>query len=554
MRGLHKRYIISAFIVLLVILFAAWLRWSAGANIDYSATPNNIRSIIYICLMSAWGISVRARIVQVQARRYLTGMAALIVLWLVLRSLKFGIFFNENVDVCRYLWYGYYISMIYMPLMAVLVAMSLGKSENYRLPRWTGALYIVAGLILLMVLTNDLHRFVFIFPNNVMSDRDYSYGPGYYITATWCAVCAISAFAIILIKCRVPHSRKYMFLPVVPFLLLFVYCYAYALNVHWLRVVAGDMTVAICLITAGILESCIWCGLIQSNAGYEDIFESTTIKTQITDNEFNTIYASPGASVKDTEKLSSAVDHPIRLDENTLLKGFNLKNGFVFWQEDISELTAVTKQLELTHDELRETGDIIKAENDQKKKWLQITEENRLYDAIEMQTSKQIYMLNSLISKLKQTEDTTEARKLLGKIAIIGAYIKRRSNLIFVETQRKNVAAGELQLCLDESAANLKLLGIECKAFLDINELMSPKIANLVYDLFEAVVEKSFETAKSLLLFCGVEGDLAEINISVACGDDLSNLCIDYPSLTAEQDEDGLWCLSLKCTSDGDCI
>ena len=183
MRGLHKRYIISAFIVLPAILFAAWLRWSDGANIDYPVAPDNIRSIIYICLMSAWGISVRARIVQVQARRYLTGIAALIVLWLVLRSLKYGIF-NENVDARRYLWYGYYISMIYMPLMAFLVAMSLGKSENYRLPRWTGALYIVAGLILLMVLTNDLHRFVFVFPNNVMSDRDYSYGPGYYITAT----------------------------------------------------------------------------------------------------------------------------------------------------------------------------------------------------------------------------------------------------------------------------------------------------------------------------------------------------------------------------------
>ena len=37
--------------------------------------------------------------------------------------------------VDSYLWYGYYFPMLFIPLLCVLVALSLGKPENYRLPK-----------------------------------------------------------------------------------------------------------------------------------------------------------------------------------------------------------------------------------------------------------------------------------------------------------------------------------------------------------------------------------------------------------------------------------
>ena len=48
--------------------------------------------------------------------------------------------------------------MLFIPLLCVLVALSLGKPENYRLPKWTGLLYLPTTLLLLLVLTNDLHH------------------------------------------------------------------------------------------------------------------------------------------------------------------------------------------------------------------------------------------------------------------------------------------------------------------------------------------------------------------------------------------------------------
>ena len=72
-------------------------------------------------------------------------------------------------------------------------------------------------------------------------------------------------------------------MPLIPFALSLVYVYAYAKNVYWVWVLAGDMTVSQCLIIASILECCIQSGLIHSNLGYDELFEATSLPVQITD-------------------------------------------------------------------------------------------------------------------------------------------------------------------------------------------------------------------------------------------------------------------------------
>lgn len=141
------------------------------------------------------------------------------------------------------------------------------------------AVYTATVLLFLLVVTNDLRDLVFSFPGGIRSDmEEYVYEPGYYTVTVWSALCALTAMVIILIKCRVPYSRKYRFRPLVPFALSIAYAAAYAGGVHWVWVLAGDLTVTQCIIFTSILESCIQCGLIQSNAGYRELFEATPAK------------------------------------------------------------------------------------------------------------------------------------------------------------------------------------------------------------------------------------------------------------------------------------
>ena len=535
----HKRDIGITIVVVLLIGCAMYLRVISRTAQEFPLS-GLLRSGIYVGLMGAWGWSIHVRIIQDQVRRYLFLVAGLMMLWLILRTVKYSL---TNMDAERYLWYGYYLPMLFIPVLAVLIALSLGRPENYRLPQWTRLLYLPSLLLLLLVLTNDLHQLVFAFPSGVLSDSDYEYGVGYYVVLAWIVLCAVTALGAILFKCRIPRTSRFLWLPVAPYLLALAYCAAYIRGVYWVWLLAGDMTVSLCLIFMAIFESCIRCGLIQSNTGYESLFEASTVRARITDEDYHSRVVSAAAERPLTQKLlrRAAGGEAVYLDSHTLLRSHPIRRGYVFWEEDIAELAAVTAELEQTREELRDAGDILKEESAQKARWLRLTEENRLYDLMERDTRTQVALLSDCLTQLRATEDETQARRLLGRIVVIGTYIKRRSNLIFVAGQRGAVDAGELRLCLNESAANLGLCGVDCKASVTLEGALPPAQANTVYDLFEAAVELSLDTLTSLLLFVGQKDGALCVNLSAACDADMTLLCRRFPLLTAARDEDGLW-------------
>ena len=149
-------------------------------------------------------------------------ISALMVLWILLRSIKFSI---DNTDVERLLWYSYYFPMLFIPMLSVFVSQSLGKGEDFRLPRWTKLLYLptfVKSGLLYSVHTNDLQQQVFSFPSGILSDREYRYEVGFFFVLGWEVLCAGFAFLSMVKNCRIPHSRKIRWLPLVPFALSLV--------------------------------------------------------------------------------------------------------------------------------------------------------------------------------------------------------------------------------------------------------------------------------------------------------------------------------------------
>ena len=537
-----KKSLLCALAALALIALAMWLRY-ASRHIFHSPAVSHLRSVLYVFLFSVWCYSLWIRIVQTQARRYLLAISVLMVLWILLRSIKYSI---ENTDVERWLWYFYYFPMLFIPMLSVFVSRSLGKGEDFRLPRWTKILYVPTLLLLLLVLTNDLHQQVFSFPSGVLSDREYRYEGGYFLVLGWGALCAGFAFLSMAKNCRIPRSRRIRWLPLVPLALSLAYACAYVKKVYWVWVLAGDMTVSQCLIFASILECCIQCGLIQSNLGYDELFEATSLPVQITDQAFCSQYVSVAmrGALPPNELRQMRVD-TIHLGDDTLLKRHRLRSGWVFWKEDISALNQIRKELELTRDELRDTGDVLAAENAQRARWLKLTEENRLYDMMEAQTARQIAMLRDLLAELQRTEDSDKAIRLLGQIIIIGTYIKRRSNLIFVGVQRGAISVQELRLCLNESSENISVYGADCKTIVKGEGQLTVEQATQIYDLFEAVVEMGLESLRALLTSIEV-GKQVEVTLCVSAAEPLCALRARFPGLEWEQDEDGLQYVTRK--------
>ena len=498
-----------------------------------------VRTMIYISLYIGWGFSVNRRILQTQVRRYMTGVSFLAVFWFIVRSIKY--FFISDPGVIRQLWYWFYFPMLFIPLFSVFVSMSLGKPESYRLPKWTTLLYIPTLLFLLLVLSNDFHQLVFSFPaGTVWSDSDNGYEYGYYLVIGWEILCALSAFAVMLVKCRMAQRRKY--LPAFLLSCSIVYAFIYASGVEWMQLIGGDITAVQCLMFTGILESCIQCGLIQTNTGYDELFEAGTLGAQIADNDHQIRYASANSPVLSEQAMSAAEEGAVSLDRNTLLKSHSIEGGRVYWREDITDITALLEKLEENRETLAESVHLEQENYRVKLESHTWREKNRLYDLLQEMTAHQIDLLSSLFSQYDAEEDPEKCRSLLAKITVIGAYIKRMGNLIFIREKTQTTDTTELSLCMEESFANLQLMGVECESDIkkDIKILTEDAIS--AYDFFEKVVEAAIDDLHFVWLKVRNLTDSIVLRLEVECESSLADLQDACESCSLE---DGVWCFVL---------
>lgn len=477
------------------------------------------RSLIYIALYIGWGISVSKRIMQVQVRHYLIAVSGLVVFWFVIRSMKY--YFITDIGIARQLWYWYYLPMLFIPLFSLFVAISLGKSKNFKLSKKTLLLYIPTVLCLLLVLTNDLHQLVFTFPaGEVWSDKNNGYILGYYIVIGWEIICALAAFVIMLFKCRLSQRKKYL-----PFLMLtcsIVYAFIYASGVEWMQLIGGDITAAQCLMFTGILESCIQCGLIQTNTGYEELFMVSRLGAQITDQGNTVCLASSNARGLTDEQRMSAKTHPVLADKTTLIKSKPIRFGHVLWQEDVSELTEAIEQIEENCRDLSERNRIRQENLETKKKILSLQEKNRAADVLNRETAGQISMIEHLLTQYDTENDAQKREKILAGAAVLGAYIKRYGNLLLVSHREETADIRDLSRCFEDSFVNLELLDVKCLCTLPADVILATKDMLRIYHTFETVLEDCLFDLHSVWVNARERKGQFLVSIDFVCDTDLS--------------------------------
>lgn len=541
----NKASVQTAGCITLAILCAVLAR--VFSKLGYAhVTLGLIRTMIYIGLYTAWGISIRKRVVQAQVRHYLTAVSALMVFWFAVRTMKY--YFVIDPTVTRYLWYLYYLPMMFIPVLAVYVSISLGKPEGFRLPEWSLLFCVPALLCLLLVLTNDLHQWVFTFPaGEIWSDKNNGYTVGYYIVFAWNVFCALTAFVIMAVACRKSSRKK--FLPIIILLASIIYALIYASGAEWLQMIGGDITAAQCLLFTGIFESCIRCGLIRVNTGYATLFEAGTFGAQITDNDYAVRCTSVNAQPFSEELMRSAENGTVSPDKNTLLKSHRISGGHVLWQEDITEITVLLEQLEENRAKIAQ-GNMIEKENyDVSLKINSAREKNRLYGMLQQQTARQIELIGKQLARYDEEQDEENRRRLLAEIAVEGAYIKRRGNLMFIMEGGETVEISELSRALDESFANIRLLGMDRAVDCPAEGLLLCRDAARVYDFFEAVIEDSMEDLQTVWLKVRELADFFVFNFEFVCGKSLAVFGNVADQCVFENDA---WCFTLRIRKAGE--
>lgn len=536
----RKKALITGGIVLLAVMIAYIFRLMGGGSF-YPTLFSYLRSFIYIGMFAAWGLSVRQRIVQNQIRRYLTGVALLLILWFTFRSAKYFIFWQPIA--IRYLWYLFYLPMLFVPMLALLIAMSLGKPDEYKLPKSVWLLFAVLGALLILVLTNDLHQLVFTFPKDadIWSDTNHGYGVCYFAVIGWQVFCVVAAFVVMLFKCRL-KNRKLRFLPVIPLAVSLSYLALNYVGIPWQKELFGDVTAFQSLMYMLCFEACIACGYIHSNSRYADLFASSVgTSAQITDMDFNVRYAAMNMQPISREKMMRAIQSPVTLADGLNLHTMPISGGYAVWTEDVSSLLEIKEESESLAEELAERNEILRYEYKRESKRRKIEEQNRLYDLLRRTTQTQINkisMLTKEYQKINKT-DPVRAKSLLAEIAVLCSYIKRRKHLTLLTDRDYKVAITELIGAFAESLQTLTLLNVRSTFFADSELSMLPgKSAAAIFDFYEQVIEADLGNISSIQVsLADVEG--LRLSVNICCKADLSFLALKGNVRYETDDDEG---------------
>ncbi len=514
-----------------------------------------VRILIYFALFTAWLLRVKRTLQQQATRRYLLIAGVLMIFWLYIRSIKLE--FVLSPTGMRACWYLYYLPMLFIPVAALLAALTIGKADGEGVGAKAKLLWLVSAALLLVVLTNDLHQLVFRFPVDVptalRSDRTYSYGPMYTVAVGWISLCGIAATYVMYNKCRMPNSKKYFSLALLPIALALVYTGVYVTGVPWLRFWLGDMTVVHCLLITAIFEWCIICGMIRSNSMYSELLEvSADCSAQIADRDFSVRYSVRDALPVTKEQIKAAVSAPLMLADGTHLHALPISGGYAVWTEDNTDLLEQEEELKVLREEWQERNELLRSEYTMEEKRRKIAEQNRLYDLLQEVTQKQldkIDLLMQIYQGEKRNSDSTKA--ILAKIAVLCSYIKRRKHLELLVDRDYTVSREELQMAFSESLRTLGLLGVENSLFVDTEKQINGKDAARLYDFFEDVLETDMDGLRSMDVRAVRRSDGLRIAVTVECNKDLSVLSEQYPQAEFESLDGEQTCL-LTVNAGGD--
>lgn len=431
-------------------------------------------------------------------RNYLLRCVFFMIFFILLRGAKYEAF-PKLSTLSRYVWYLYYLPMLLLPLYTLLGILGIESKKESKKTRTELAFTMVTYGLILFVLTNDFHQWVFRFQPGFWNwDKEYERGIVYYVIVFWNYFMYLLAVYFMIRKCRLASARKLWWVTLLPLFTGIALLLVIANN--RMPVINGNKLIEFpevtCFMIALFWESCMRLGLIPTNKGYGELLRNSSLAMQIMDGEGKAVYRSKAArslTSRQWKELSEGDGRPVSLDENTCVYREKIPGGFSCWQDDVAEINRLNRELEEVSSRLSEEAELIRLENELKEKQESIQQRTRLYDRIAEKTRRQTEKIKQLsMLALESTEEEVK-RKNAGIICFLGAYVKRYANLTLLSERDGAVHGAELGMALAESLRYLGNAGIPGD-YMGSPSAMLPAGAVLAcYEAFEILTEQAFE-------------------------------------------------------------
>lgn len=464
----------------------------------------------YLALAIWWGLSAMERIQEKQSRRILLWIIIFLCFWIIIRGIKYEITIHGMVGV--YLWYLYYLPQTILPLLVFFMTLHIDESRKHSKTIW---LLVPAGLLILGVLTNNYHFLAFDFGENPIEDGgSYSHGLLFYACWVWMISFLMAAVINAARKSKLLHLRKALTGIILWLIFAVGYSVYFVYGPIFARVRLFNFPEANCLFYIIFLEICIQNGLLLSSSNHAEIFEAASLMAEITDEEGQT-YMKTGLCPEITEETKrNCLNTSLIIDDTYEARVNNLKDGRIYWLNDISDLLEVNRKLEDMGDQIAEENTILEAEIQAKEQKAALEEQNRIYNEVNLAIREKS---DKMFHLLEQPDN-------LQKALILAAYMKRKGNLVILSRQQDDADIRELGLCINESFSYLRLTGVICNCTISGEGTLPVNAMADLYDVFEEILETYYAGMEAFLCYVKVTEESVNVRCQLECTEEPSEL------------------------------
>ena len=464
-------------------------------NTFIPGSSHDIISFSYMGFVVVWYLSIKERVIDDSMHRcFMVGTLSLILLF-ILRLTRwnyFGMFEMPN-ELLRYM---NYIPLLFIPLVSLNAALKVGIYNREKNRILLMVLWIVGIILCTVVLTNTFHNLVFKIKDRDPDNFSYSFGPGYYIIVLFSLTSIIAAFIILIHRCRLSTSRRLAFIPILTLvfgiLLISVYFICGGAPKLFGSKLYNLQEIYIFLYIA-FWESCIQIGLIPTNSDYGKIFEASMLDAYICDRNGNMVYSTKNYT-------------PNGENDNKRVTEQDIRAGKVIWQDDISSVKEIRASLTEVTKELADENELLELEHEMSSKREELETLRNLYDELYDSVNLEIRSLRKLLTEIR--ENRSDELPLIRQATVLGAFIKRRSNLSILAHNAPEIDMKELEYSLRESMYYLSLAGVKCSVMMDGRGKVSAEKLIRMYEIFHAISSELFNIKCNVMVNVSKTADL----------------------------------------------
>ena len=401
----------------------------------------------------------------------------LFAFWLGIKIFDKVAAFNDNND---YTWYLLYIPLLFIPAMWFVTNNQIYiKNKTYK--RVVAIISLaISLLLLLLVLTNDFHQFVFIFPEGSTGSHpsDYRYNFGYFIIYAFIFVEILTTIVLFYVFSVKKTTIKQKILPSIVILLVVVYSVVYVvtdISVPYL----SDMTLVYTILGTMLVYISLKCGLVKNSGAYFEFFETCNVPLAIENEKQDIEYQNMQYRKQKTNSYM-------------LLEKQKLNSGTLLVLNDVEKLKSLQKELKTENEKLEYINKILENKKELLQKEKQIEQHALLLDKVEQQIKDKRFVLEQQLNDLPKAitkDNKKQTKQTLNEIKMVVGYLKRKTSLILLAEQKKEITKEELKLLFDESFNDLKWLGINAGIGLD-QEPVPIGVASKFYDVYNQLMTK----------------------------------------------------------------